>query len=347
MWSDDIIIVFGLVRYAFFDDTCSRWWYWNIGQDIQYTMNIHYKSTLLLNARSSNNQAITTSNLYLRNIYFRFDDFCWEIAWNRNLNVCTICLAFATKSSHKNKSNYNQYKQLTMFPSVLGSLALRSIIIPAVQSAFSYAMNLSLHLPPANVVITAWSLIGLIVSTFIVLPIIIINNRIIVVVKSAIHYCNRHLHRSSTSNDDTIICPSTEKVLRSSQAFHGVCNPPVAYDVTPKVVEEVVPPVQTPPKKKKQKKMKKQSVATPVPVRRSARIAAKSTSDRQRKTRKQPTTPAKRVRRSARLAARAVVWVICKCYVSICDFRCDIHEFYNICGACGSSLYLCEVQSLW
>ena len=97
MWSDDIIIVFGLVRYAFFDDTCSRWWYWNIGQDIQYTMNIHYKSTLLLNARSSNNQAITISNLYLRNIYFRFDDFCWEIAWNRNLNVCTICLAFATK----------------------------------------------------------------------------------------------------------------------------------------------------------------------------------------------------------------------------------------------------------
>ena len=194
-----------------------------------------------------------------------------------------------------------------MFPSVLGSLALRSIIIPAVQSAFSYAMNLSLHLPPANVVITAWSLIGLIVSTFIVLPIIIINNRIIVVVKSAIHYCNRHLHRSSTSNDDTIICPSTEKVLRSSQAFHGVCNPPFACDVTPKVAEEVVPPVQTPPKKKKQKKMKKQSVATPVPVRRSARIAAKSTSDRQRKTRKQPTTPAKRVRRSARLAARAVV----------------------------------------
>ena len=201
-----------------------------------------------------------------------------------------------------------------MFPSVLGSLALRSIIIPAVQSAFSYAMNLSLHLPPANVVITAWSLIGLIVSTFIVLPIIIINNRIIVVVKSAIHYCNRHLHRSSTSNDDTIICPSTEKVLRSSQAFHGVCNPPFACDVTPKVAEEVVPPVQTPPKKKKQKKMKKQSVATPVPVRRSARIAAKSTSDRadkprprQHKTRKQPTTPAKRVRRSARLAARAVV----------------------------------------
>lgn len=194
-----------------------------------------------------------------------------------------------------------------MFPSVLGSLALRSIIIPAVQSAFSYAMNLSLHLPPANV-ITAWLLIGLIVSTFILLPIIIIINRIVVVVKSAIHhYCNRHLHRSSTSNDDTIICPSTEKVLRSSQAFHGVCNPPFACDVTPKVAEEVVPPVQTPPKKKKQKKMKKQSVATPVPVRRSARIAAKSTSDRQRKTRKQPTTPAKRVRRSARLAARAVV----------------------------------------
>ena len=200
-----------------------------------------------------------------------------------------------------------------MFPSVLGSLALRSIIIPAVQSAFSYAMNLSLHLPPANV-ITAWLLMGLIVSTFILLPIIIIN-RIIVFVKSAIHhYCNRHLHRSSTSNDDTIICPSTEEVLKSSQAFHGVCNPPFAYDVTPKVVEEVVPPVQTPPKTKKKKKMKKQSVTTPVPVRRSARIAAKSTSDRadkprpkQHKTRKQPTTPAKRVRRSARLAARAVV----------------------------------------
>ena len=196
-----------------------------------------------------------------------------------------------------------------MFPSVLGSLALRSIITPTVQSAFSYAMNLSLHLPPANV-ITAWLLIGLIVSTFILLPIIIIN-RIIVVVKSAIHYCNRHLHRSSTSNDDTIICPSTEKVLRSSQAFHGVCNPPFAYAVTlKKVVEEV----ETPPKKQMKKKMKKQSVTTPVPVRRSARIAAKSTSDRadkprprQRKTRKQPTTPAKRVRRSARLAARAVV----------------------------------------
>ena len=199
-----------------------------------------------------------------------------------------------------------------MFPSVLGSLALRSIITPTVQSAFSYAMNLSLHLPPANV-ITAWLLIGLIVSTFILLPIIIINC-IIVVVKSAIHhYCNRHLHRSSTSNDDTIIiCPSIEEVLRSSQAFHGVCNPPFACDVTPKVVEVVVPPVQTPPKTKMMnKKMKKQSVTTPVPVRRSARIAAKSTSDRadkprpkQHKTRKQPTTPAKRVRRSARLAAR-------------------------------------------
>ena len=236
----------------------------------------------------------------------------------REIEISTSALSalhLPPNSSHKNKSNYNQYKQLTMFPSVLGSLALRSIIIPAVQSAFSYsyAMNLSLHLPPANV-ITAWLLIGLIVSTFILLPIIIIN-RIIVVVKSAIHYCNRHLHRSSTSNDDTIICPSTEEVLRSSQAFHGVCNPPFAYDVTPKVVEVVVPPVQTPPKKMMMKeKMKKQSVTTPMPVRRSARIAAKSTSDRadkprprQRKTRKQPTTPAKRVRRSARLAARAVV----------------------------------------
>ena len=166
-----------------------------------------------------------------------------------------------------------------MFPSVLGSLALRSIIIPAVQSAFSYAMNVSLHLPPANVVITAWSLIGLIVSTFIVLPIIIINNRIIVVVKSAIHYCNRHLHRSSTSNDDTIICPSTEKVLRSSQAV---------------VVEEAVLPVQTPPTMKK--KMKKQSVTTPL-----LRIAAQSKSDRADKPRPpapsiavRPSTPAKK-----------------------------------------------------
>ena len=221
----------------------------------------------------------------------------------REIEISTSALSallLPPNSSHKNKSKYNQYKQLSMFPSVLGSLALRSIITPAVQSAFSYAMNLSLHLPPANVVITAWSLIGLIVSTFIVLPIIIINC-IIVVVKSAIHYCNRHLHRSSTSNDDTIICPSTEKVLRSSQAFHGVCNPFVN--------DEVVPPVQTPPKKKMKKKMKKQSVTTPL-----LRIAAQSKSDRadkprprQHKTRKQPTTPAKRVRRSARLAARAVV----------------------------------------
>ena len=172
-----------------------------------------------------------------------------------------------------------------MFPSVLGSLALRSNIIPTVQSAFSYAMNLSLHLPPANV-ITAWLLIALIVSTFIVLPIIIINC-IIVLVKSAIHYCNRHLHRSSTSNDDTIICPSTEKVLRSSQAFHGVCNPFVN--------DEVVPPVQTPPKKKMKKKMKKQSVTTPL-----LRIAAQSKSDRADKPRPpapsiavRPSTPAK------------------------------------------------------